>query len=498
MDTRGERRPSAAALLGGVTAVALVIRLFRLDYFSYGLDEILQGYFIQGTWDSFWKSLKFDAVHPPLDYLVARFVEAFRPAAWARKVPDVVWGTATVPVLGLLIGRRAGRAAGTVTAVLLAVAPFHVRYSQEFRPYALSLFLLCLSLLLLDHFLERGRAWRLVVLWLACLATAYTLYFAALVLAIAAATMLADDAFSSHGEEVRRLRARRLLLWSPVFCLALFLAYLPWWPVVVEAGRRAPMAERAAVTLGRADRTMSYFLFATEGDQPLGLAGGLYFLFVITGLPIALRRPGLRFLASWAVGGFAAIELVGQIHPHYDFVRRFLPAGIALVPLAGLAIAWLLRRPGGRRTAALALAAIVLLDARSLSRYFREGRADWRPLAEFLKSRPAQEQVFTENQYAQLCTAFYTVGASWAADGGRAGRQIPNLDGELARLTYSWAPGTTAWLILAGQPEHPEVREWARQFQRTPFPTAERAILVKLDPALREKALAGPLPPPRR
>ena len=41
------------------------MRLYRLDYFSYGLDEILQGFWIQGDWDFFWKSLKFDAVHPP-------------------------------------------------------------------------------------------------------------------------------------------------------------------------------------------------------------------------------------------------------------------------------------------------------------------------------------------------------------------------------------------------------------------------------------------------
>ncbi|HEY6146052.1 MAG TPA: glycosyltransferase family 39 protein, partial [Thermoanaerobaculia bacterium] len=148
------------------------MRLFRLDHFSYGLDEILQGYWIQGSWDFFWRSLRFDAVHPPLDYLVARLVETVHPADWVRKLPDVIWGTLTVPVLALLVGRRAGRAAGLAAALLLAAAPFHVRYSQEFRPYALSLFLLTLAILLLDRYLERPSSARLALLFAASLATA--------------------------------------------------------------------------------------------------------------------------------------------------------------------------------------------------------------------------------------------------------------------------------------------------------------------------------------
>src|SRR5206468_5787020 len=102
-----------------------------------GLDEILQGYMIQGDWKSFWGSLRFDAVHPPLDYLIARGVEVFVPANWARKLPAVFWGVGTVAFLGALVTRRVGQAAGLLTALLLALAPFHVHYSQEFRPYSL-------------------------------------------------------------------------------------------------------------------------------------------------------------------------------------------------------------------------------------------------------------------------------------------------------------------------------------------------------------------------
>ncbi|HYK43167.1 MAG TPA: glycosyltransferase family 39 protein [Thermoanaerobaculia bacterium] len=481
--------------LAAVTIIAAAVRLFRLDHFSYGLDEIIQGYWIQGSWDFFWKSLRFDAVHPPLDYLLARLIESVHPADWVRKVPDVLWGTLTVPALALLVGRRAGRTAGIVSAILLAAAPFHVRYSQEFRPYSMSLFLLAAALLLFDCFLERPSAIRLALLFAATLATAYTLYFAALVLAIAAGAMVMEDSFSS--EPGRRRHARRFLLWSPAFAGTLFLAYLPWWPVVVEAGRRPPMAAAAPLTLARADRTVSFFLFATEGDQPLGIAGALYLVLILAGLMIAIRRPGTRFLAAWSLGGFLAIELVGQLHPHYDFVRRFLPAGLALAPLAAVALAAIRGPARGRAPAALAVAAILLVDGRSLARYFSSGRADWRPLAAYLRRRPPGERVFTENQYTQLCVAFYVVGPNWLFDGGRTGRQIPNLEGDPSRLSYSWPPGERAWLVLAGEPRSAPLRLWAMQLPERSFPSAEDAMLADLEPSLREEALVS-LPPPRR
>ena len=61
----------------------------------------------------------------------------------------------------------------------------------------------------------------------------------------------------------------------------------------------------------------------------------------------------------------------------------------------------------GKAAAAILLAAVLTFDLRTLGTYFREGRADWRPLALFLSNRPAGQWVFTENAYSALCLAFY-------------------------------------------------------------------------------------------
>jgi 4-amino-4-deoxy-L-arabinose transferase-like glycosyltransferase len=466
------------------------VRLFRLDYFSYGLDEILQGFWIQGDWAFFWKSLKFDAVHPPLDYLIARGVELFDPADWARKLPAVFWGTATIPVLAVLIGRRAGRTAGLLTAVLLAAAPFHVRYSQEFRPYALGVFLVCLSLLCLDLFLERPGVLRLLAVYLACLATAYTLYLAAVVLGLAAAGMLVEDAVAS--DPYRRRSARGFLVWSPLFLLLLFLAYLPWLPVVLEAARRPPMAPRPVLTPARFARILSFFAFTAADGRAPGFSDAFLLLLASIGFWVAARSPRARFLVVWCFGGLVAIESLGQLHPHYDTPQHFLPAGAAVPPLAAMALSALRRRLKSSVIPAAALILILALDGRFLAAYFQDGRADWRPLARFLRGRPKRERIFTENQYSELCVGFYVEGSDWLYRGGRLGRDVWNLDGEIVRLTWSWKPGTTAWLVLAGEPVYPPLRRWAAAFPSTPFQTAEGAVLHRLDPALRNAAF-----PPR-
>jgi len=473
--------------LAGIVGAAAAIRLFRLDHFSYGLDEILQAYWLRGSSTFFWHSLRFDGFHPPLDYLIDRALESLHPADAVRKLPAVLWGCGTVAAFGLLLARRAGEVAGLVAAALLAAAPFHVRFSQELRPYSLSLFLLVLALWALDAFLERPGSIRLAALFLACLATAYALYTAALVLGLAAAALLVEDA-AGHIPE-RRRAARRFLLWSPVFLLALWLAYLPWWPVVVEASRRPPSAPRAPLTLQRADRILSFFSFAPDDGHPLGKAGAVFAALALIGLLVALSRRGLRFLAAWAMLGFAAIEALGQWHPHFDFSRRWVPAGPAWVGLAALAIAELVRRPVTRLAGAALLAGVLVLDGRGLSVYFREGRADWRTLADFLRRETAPDaRIFTENQYSQLCVAFYLSGPDWLAQvdaGVRPPRDLPNLEGEAVRLNWSWKPGTRAWLVLAGEPLHPELRAWAERFPRFDFPRAERAVLHRLDPELR-------------
>ena len=481
--------------LAVVLAAAAALRFHALDRFSYSLDEILQTYWMNGTWSFFWKAIRFDAGHPPLDYVIARVWEELKPADSIRKIPVVLYGISTIGVYAALIARRGGAVAGLVAGTLLAFAPFHVRYSQELRPYALAMLLLCLSLLCLDWYLERPDGRRLAVLFLVSLATVYTAYIPQILLGLAGLALLIDDGVGA--DSPRRANARRALLASPVFLLALWLAYLPWWPVQLEAAsRRLPIPPPPPLSWDRIGRIFAFFSFAPDGSFPFRTPDAFFLALVLTGSLLALRRPGLRFLVVWAFAGLAVIEALWRLHPHWDVTRIYLPAGIALCSLAALPIAQLLQR-GQRAFATALLAAVLLLDSRPLLIYFRQGRPDWRLIARFLAKRPSSEWVFTENASSALCVAFYVVGPHSLYREHKIGRPVRSLDGEALRLTYSWPAGTAAWLVLAGQPEHPDLRAWSKQFSSISFHGLEEAVLVRLDDSMRQEAFVGSRAPRR-
>ena len=472
-------------LFAAILLVAAALRLYRLDHFSYGLDEVMQAFWLRGDWEFFWEGRRTDAAHGPLDYLVGHLVERLGPREWERKLPAVLWGLGTIGALYALLRRRAGTRVALLAALLLSVAPFHVRFSQELRPYSLGLFLMCMSLLALDRYLERPDWRRLALLFAACLATAYALYGAALVLAIAAGALLVEDALTAEGQ--RRRTARRFLALSPLFAAAVAAAFFPWLSVPFGAFGSARAVLSEPLVLERLGRSFSFFGFAPADGHPLGWTGLLFVGLVSAGLVLAPRTPRLRFLAAWAVVGAVSIEALEQLRPHYYNTRHFLPAGLALVALVALALVELWRTPRRRRLAVALLACVLLLDARGLAGYFREGRADWRPLARFLRARPAGEPIFTGTQYSQLCVAFYAAGPDWLFRGGRGDRLISSLDLDARRLTWSWQPGTTGWLVLSWDSSDTDFEKWARMFPGVPFPTAEGAVLRRLDPALWDR-----------
>jgi dolichyl-phosphate-mannose-protein mannosyltransferase len=464
------------------------VRLYRLDHFSYWLDEILQVRTATEPPETFWKDLKSDGFDPPLDYLVVWWVERLEPADWVRKIPAVIWSLGGLAALFALVRRRAGQTAAFVTLAVLALAPFHVRYSQELRPYALGLLWLFLALLALDRFLERPGPARLALLYASSLAAAYTLYLAAVVLALAGGAIMLEDTVSPDPN--RRRTARRSLAWSPIFAAALWVGYLPWWPVVRALAGRAAVTGAPAISTGRFASHFAFFAFASsEGARP-GIFGFLYFALILVGLAIAVSRTGLRFLAVWSLGGIAAIEALSHMHPHYDAPRHWLPAAIAFGPLAALPLARLLEARRWKLAGAIAIAAILILDARSLLVYFRQGRPDWRVLAEMLRREvKSDERIFSENQWTQLCLGFY-LRAREDRSANPSTRPVWNLDGEVARLTWSWIPGSRAWLVLAGGPAHDRLRRWAEIFPSRSVPAADGAIVRSLDPVLRDAAFA--------
>ncbi len=442
----------------------------------------MQSLFIHGSWRQFWGSLRFDAVHPPLDYLIDRLLTFLHASDTVLKLPAVAYGVGVVLAMMVLLGRRAGWKAAVAASLLLAAAPFHVRYSQELRPYSLGVFLCVASLLALDVCFARPTVVRVAALFLLTVATAYSLYVAAIALFFAAAAMATEDGFSA--DPLRRRFARSAWRWSPVFVGAVWVAYLPWLPVVREAARRAPPTTAPEMTVARLSRVLAFYAFAPNDSFPLDAAGFIYIACAVAGLAFAVRRPRLRFLAAWAVGGSLAIEILEHVHPHFFAPRHYIAAAVTIPALAGVAISRLARTNLLRVGAAAALLSLFLAaEAGGLTAYFRDGRPDWRPIADYLRQRPNDEIVVTENQYAQLCVGYYVVGPNFlhlTPEERRRARPIVSLQGDPTPIGWIWTPGRTVWLVLFnGGAQSPALKRWADPYPSLSFPTAEGGTVLK-------------------
>jgi hypothetical protein len=489
--TDAQRERAYRIGLLAVLALAAFIRIWNLGRFSYWLDEIFQSYLIHAPRRVFWATLRLDAVHPPLDYLIDRGVECLHPSDPARKLTSAAWGTGSIAALAALLRRRGGRTIALLSAALLAGAPFHVRYSQELRPYALGTFLACISLWLVDRALvSRPTFGRATIVFAAFLATAYALYFAAAALGLAAAALVATDTASD--DATRRAAARRWTRWSPLFLALLAAAYAPWWGAVREASHRISRGAPGNV-LTRARLLLAFFTVSYKQEGwafgPKALYGAMFSLalaLLVAGTIACLRRPRLRFVPIWAFGGIAMLEALRFVSPALGPFRYSLPSGMALVPIIAAGIAALLRRASTRIFGAAALAALLLFQGVALYFYNRNGRYDWNRLVAFLRSRPSSEVIYTSGHNPQYCLAYFLCGPDWLTNGHRCGRPLVDLEGAVSPLNSAVASGRRAWLVLDGMPVSAEPREWSKAYPSILFPEAEGSILKKLGAPSRE------------
>ena len=94
---------------------------------------------------------------PPLYFVLAWAAMKLGDPTVTIRLPSLLLGTATVPMLYLLGVRTVGRRAGLIAAALLTFSPFAIFYSSEARPYATMVFLVTCSTLALLVALETRR-----------------------------------------------------------------------------------------------------------------------------------------------------------------------------------------------------------------------------------------------------------------------------------------------------------------------------------------------------
>jgi len=447
--------------------LALLPRVANLGSFSLWLDEIIETNQASGSFGGMLAALRADAVHPPLEGVFAWLGLQMGLGESARRLIPIAFGIGTILIVARWAARRFGRLEGLLVGAAMALAPFHVHYSQELRPYSLALFCAALSLSAADRLLDSVDVPHIAGFFFAVLATLYTHYLSVAILA-PLLWLAIERAFGEEGEA--RRRSRRLLAAVPLLALGWGLAYAPWLSVMLDARRqkmqRPPTRWRAGALIER----WHELTFGTD-SHVLGWTGLLALGLVGLGIWRAARSAEGRAVLVGAVSGTLGVEVLLQVSGHWSEARYMLIGWLFLAILLGLGLA-----ESCRRLRALAIRPVlrgelqfVLLGTFALAAitgivWDYAHRSDWLWAAKVVvaSARPG-EPVFALNASTEISLEHYLARA--LAENPRPSRSsiaLISLDGSFRRLSESWPENRYAILVRRGRGRGSEVIQAVR------------------------------------
>jgi 4-amino-4-deoxy-L-arabinose transferase-like glycosyltransferase len=177
--------------LVGIVAVAAALRFATLGVQSLDFDEAYTVQIVGGSLGHVFRQIPVTESTPPLYYLLQwAWAQVFGLGAVGLRTLSALLGTLVVPV-GFAAGRRLGGVRGGLGAALLvAVNPLMVWYSQEARSYALLSLLCALSFWAFLVALERPSVAALAGWALASAGALATHYFAGFLVGVEALWLL--------------------------------------------------------------------------------------------------------------------------------------------------------------------------------------------------------------------------------------------------------------------------------------------------------------------
>jgi mannosyltransferase len=421
----GERR--AALLAAAVVALGAALRFFRLGARGLWLDEAVSWLFASGPPGKVVGWLRLDSGPPLYYWLLGLWRGLWGDSEWALRSLSALAGSALVAAVWWVGRRLLGPRAALFAALVAALLPVQVRYSQEAQPLALLPLVGLAAMAALYRWVEEGRG-----PWLAATAAATT---AVLYCHDAGLFLLAAGVVFAL---VRGLGRGRRLAGLAAFP-AVAAAYLPWLPILgvqlghpgAAAGTAPAWVERGSLgALVAAFRGLAPGGEADAGVGPSGLGRVPLAPVFCLALAVAVslgglaavawrerRRAGGGPVAAW-LACYLLVPLLVAVALARVAVPAFLPgqAAQAVVPAfclaAGAGLAAL--RPAALRWGVAAAWAALCLAILAGSARQAEGRrserdmaaaiaADlapgdrvlatsltWSPLAYYLRQRPPQ------------------------------------------------------------------------------------------------------------
>lgn len=477
-----------------IIVLGAVLRLHDLAGPSLWLDEILHFQVVQslqGPWYRYLLGIPEIAggtENGPLYYGLQALGQWLAPGDPGVRLLPALIGTATLPLMAVAGRLIAGRLGALVATFLLAVAPLHVYFSREGRPYALLIGLALALLVLLLEAPSRPLRWATLVV---CVAGAYIgvhalpilLSFAGLVgvKALWKAKRVAADAATRQGR------------WFQLAAAGLALV-LAWGLYLSRSEINQPVRERdddvarvqaevessswfqAPVSRRSLEQLAASMTTAGHPSVPVSGRSWVLILLALVGASYLLRRfprdalVNVGMLVLPIAGSIAALAMAGRWYG-VRYTSTALPAFLLLATAGIVAIARGLPRllpakPSvGIQTVARWLGAgvlVALFVAPNLGAARRDPyrKADWRGVAETIDTLALPgEAVLAANAWPEVCLGHYL---------RQRGRdlEIVNLWERVDLAETAVAERASGWLLTAGFRRSDELRAWMHRYEK--------------------------------
>jgi hypothetical protein len=166
-----------------ITLLAGVLRTLFLTSQGITLDESLSLYFGRTGFGNFLDIIWHSEFNMVFYYVLLRLWMHLGHGEWMVRFLNVLFSTATVPVVYALGARLFNRRVGLLAALLLALHPYHLMLAQRARSYPLAVLVVSMSSLLFVRLMQRP-GWRDALAYaLLSAAAVYAHFFALLVIA---------------------------------------------------------------------------------------------------------------------------------------------------------------------------------------------------------------------------------------------------------------------------------------------------------------------------
>jgi 4-amino-4-deoxy-L-arabinose transferase-like glycosyltransferase len=428
-------------ILIAIVALAALLRVWNLGTFSLWFDEIFTVTVADQPLIDTLGSCARDAKNVPLYAVLANIGLALGAGETALRIAPIAAGVASIVLLAVWTRRHFGDEVALLAAAFCALAPFHVRYSQELRAYPYLLLVGALTLLAADRLRERPD-WRstaglAVTVALGC--STHLTYPMILVPAAGSLLLPAPDRVQSEGRSKRVWGLFSLAVGTGVATLA------PWlWLVSRTPSEPRPPSSTADWSFSAVgDRWHVLTLGAWEHDGLTWLSLLLAGL-ALMGLVLVLREPIGRLVFLPAIPILVAWELLLVAMGHWSSARYAIVMWPLLAVLVALgfhrvlvALPW-----RGARIAACATATLLMLVY--VDDYYERGRPHWDRVASVVQdARRSGEPVIANSHWTRRCLSHYL------------GEQVPTVAGRPERLA-GLMNGPSSVLLVSRTASPPE------------------------------------------